>query len=302
MPLTTLLPVFLVAAIGALLAKLPWLRTEWHAGVTELAAKFLLPALLLVSTYRTGMPSSISWRVLCAFYLPLGLLFGCARLLARRDGAASALAATYSNTVFVGLPVLVQALGQDSLRFAFPVIAFHSLFCFTLYHLSDQHAGRGWLMPVLNTLRNPIVAALLLSLALNLAGVTLPAALTRSLDILAGAATPCALLSLGGSVALLKPGRWRPTCAIAASKLLLFPLAVMVLSVFVLRLPAVAAGVLVLLAACPVGVNAAFVVPPGSDAARQVNAVILLSSLACALTIPAWLWLLRHVQPAIGAP
>jgi len=294
MPLTTLLPVFLVAAIGALLVKLPWLRTQWHAGVTELAAKFLLPVLLMVSTYRTGMPAAMSWQVLCAFYLPLGLLFGCAHLLARRDAAASALAATYSNTVFVGLPVLVQAFGPGSLQFALPVIAFHSLFCFTLYHLTDEHAGSGWLAPLLNTLRNPIVAALLLGLALNLAGIHLPQPLLKSLDILAAAASPCALLSLGGSVALLKPGRWLATCAISASKLLLLPLAVMVLAVFVFRLPAAAAGVLVVLASCPVGVNAAFVVAPGGDGARLVNSAILLSSLACALTIPGWLYLLRQ--------
>jgi malonate transporter len=295
MPLTTLLPVFLVALAGALLARLPWLRSGWHAGVTELAARFLLPALLFTSSYRTGMPASMSWQVLCAFYLPLGLLFLGARLLARRDAAASALAASYSNTVFVGLPVLVQAFGPGSLQFAMPVIAFHSLFCFTLYHLSDEGAGGGWVASVLNTLRNPIVAALLLGLALNLAGIRLPLALTRALDILAGAASPCALLSLGGSVALLKPGRWLATGAITVAKLLLFPLAVMALAVFVFRLPAAAAGVLVVLASCPVGVNAAFVVPPAGEAARLVNSAILLSSLACALTIPGWLWLLHRV-------
>jgi len=295
MPLTSLLPVFLLTAFGAVLARRPWLRADWHAGLTALAAKFLLPALLLVNSYRTGIPASMSWQVLCAFYLPLGLLFGCARLLARRDAAASALAATYSNTVFVGLPVLVQTLGAGSLQFALPVIAFHSLFCFTLYHLTDEHAARGWLGSVLNTLRNPIVAALLLGLALNLARVELPQALTKALDMLAGAASPCALLSLGGSVALLKPGRWGATGAIALCKLLLFPLAVMLLAVFVFRLPAAASSVLVLLAACPVGVNAAFVVPAGSEGARLVNSAILLSSLACAASIPGWLWLLRHV-------
>ena len=295
MPLTSLLPVFLLTAFGAVLARRPWLRADWHAGLTALAARFLLPALLLVNSYRTGIPASMSWQVLCAFYLPLGLLFGCARLLARRDAAASALAATYSNTVFVGLPVLVQTLGTGSLQFALPVIAFHSLFCFTLYHLTDEHAARGWLGSVLNTLRNPIVAALLLGLALNLARVELPQALPKALDMLAGAASPCALLSLGGSVALLKPGRWGATGAIALCKLLLFPLAVMLLAVFVFRLPAAASSVLVLLAACPVGVNAAFVVPTGSEGARLVNSAILLSSLACAATIPGWLWLLRHV-------
>src|SRR5205085_6824911 len=144
-----------------------------------------------------GIPPSLSWKVLCAFYLPLALIFLGTWLLAKRGEAraASALAATYSNTVFVGVPVLIQVLGEGSLQFAYPVIAFHSLFCFSLYHLSEDPSPSGWFGPVLNTLRNPIVAALLLGLALNLMHVRLPAPLLRGLDMLGAAALPCALLS-----------------------------------------------------------------------------------------------------------
>ncbi len=301
MSFTLLLPIFLLAGLGALLAKLPWLKPTWHAGVTELTAKFLVPSLLFASAWRTGIPPSLSWKVLCAFYLPLGMLFLAARPLARRggsaagDGAAAALAATYSNTVFVGVPVLVQVLGEGSLQFAYPVIAFHSLFCFTLYHLSEDGAGSGWFGAVLNTLKNPIVAALLLGLALNLVQVRLPAPLLRALDMLGAAALPCALLSLGASVASLKPGPWRRTAAIVLAKLVLLPLGVGALSVFVFHLPTAAAMVLIVLASCPVGINAAFVVKPAGGGAQLVNSAILLSSLLCAATMPAWLWALRHL-------
>jgi predicted permease len=301
MSFALLLPIFLLAGLGALLVRLPWLRPSWHAGVTELTARFLVPALLFASAWRTGIPPSLSWKVLCAFYLPLGLLFMAARLLAQRGGAGAgmgaptALAATYSNTVFVGVPVLVQVLGEGSLQFAYPVIAFHSLFCFTLYHLSEDGAASGWFGPVLSTLKNPIVAALLLGLALNLAHVTLPAPLLRVLDLLGGAALPCALLSLGAAVASLKPGRWSRTGAIVLAKLVLLPLGVMALSVFVFDLPMAAAAVLVVLASCPVGINAAFVVKPAGGGAQLVNSAILLSSLLCAATMPGWLWALRFL-------
>jgi predicted permease len=296
MSFTLLLPIFLLAGLGALLAKLPWLKPGWHAGLTEVTAKFLLPCLLFASAWRTGIPPSVSWKVLCAFYVPLGLLFLAARLLARGggSGAAAALAATYSNTVFVGVPVLVQVLGEGSLQFAYPVIAFHSLFCFTLYHLCDDAAPSGWLGPVLSTLKNPIVAALLLGLALNLAHVALPAPLLRVLDMLGAAAPSCALLSLGASVASLKPGRWAATGAVVLGKLLLLPLGVAVLSVFVFHLPMAAAMVLIILASCPVGINAAFVVKPAGGGAQLVNSAILLSSLLCAASMPAWVWALRH--------
>jgi predicted permease len=292
-----LLPVFLLAGLGALLARLPWLRAGWQGGVTELTAKFLVPALLFASAYRTGIPPTLSWKVLCAFYLPLALIFIGIRLLAKRGEAraASALAATYSNTVFVGVPVLIQVLGQDSLQFAYPVIAFHSLFCFSLYHLSDDHAPSGWLGPLLSALTNPVVAALLLGLALNLAGAALPHPFLRTLDMLGAAGLPCALLSLGASLASLKPGRWAQTGAIVLAKLVILPLGVMALSVFVFHLPMVAAMVLILLASCPVGVNAAFVVNAAGDDAQLVNSAILLSSLLCAATMPAWLGLLRQL-------
>ena len=297
MSFTLLLPIFLLAGLGALLARLPWLKPGWHAGLTEVTAKFLLPCLLFASAWRTGIPPSVSWKVLCAFYVPLGFLFLGARLAFRGAGssAAAALAATYSNTVFVGVPVLVQVLGEGSLQFAYPVIAFHSLFCFTLYHLSDDAAPSGWLGPVLNTLKNPIVAALLLGLALNFAQLGLPAPLPRVLDMLGAAAPSCALLSLGASVASLKPGRWGATGAVVLGKLLLLPLGVAVLSVFVFHLPMAAAMVLIILASCPVGINAAFVVKPAGGGAQLVNSAILLSTLLCAASMPAWLWTLRHL-------
>lgn len=300
--LTLLLPVFLLAGAGALLVRLPWLRPSWHDGVTELTAKCLVPLLLFASAYRTGIPPSLSWKVLCAFYLPLASLFAIARLLAKgaADGAATALAATYSNTVFVGVPVLVQLLGQGSLQFAYPVIAFHSLFCFTLFHLSDDGAPSGWRASLLNTLKNPIVAALLLGLALNLAQFALPASLMRGFDMLGAAALPCALLSLGASLASLNPGHWVRSGAIVLAKLVLLPLGVMLLAVFVFDLPTQAAMVLVVLASCPVGINAAFVVGRSGGGLKLVNSSILLSSLLCMATMPAWVWMLRqpfHLLP-----
>jgi predicted permease len=293
--LTLLLPVFLLAGLGALLARLGWLRPGWHAGVTELTAKFLIPALLLGSTYRTGIPSSLSWKVLGAFYLPLAALFVAARYLARRrsGGAATALAATYSNTVFVGIPVLIHALGSASVQFAYPVIAFHSLVSFSLYHLTDERGGTGWAAPLLSTLTNPIVASILLGLALNLGGAVLPHAIVDVLDILGRATLPCAQLALGASLASLQLRRWTEACAVVLAKLVLLPLAVMVLAVSAFDLPHAAAAVLVVLASCPVGINAAFVVKASGGDGELVDSSILLSSLACAATIPAWLWILR---------
>lgn len=298
MPITLLLPIFLLAGSGALLAKLPWLRSKWQPGLVELTAKLLIPALLFTSTYRTGLPPSVSWQLLSSFYLPMIALFLLLAFIARRrqGGAATALAATYSNTVFVGLPVLVQALGSGSLQFAYPVIAFHSLVCFTLYYLIGSSAATGGarlLHALVNACTNPIVVSLFLGLALNAVGLALPQALMQPLDMLAKAALPCALLGLGASLASLRAQRWRVALAVVAAKLVALPLSVLALAVHGFGVPKDAAAVLVVLASCPVGVNAAFVIAADGRDTELVNSSILLSSLACAATIPLWLWLLR---------
>jgi predicted permease len=297
LPISLLFPIFLLAGLGATLAKLPWLRTGWQAGVTELTAKVLIPALLLINTYRTGLPGSVPWRVLGAFYLPLLVLFLFAAFAGRRtgDGAANALAATYSNTVFVGLPILIQSLGKDSLQHAYPVIAFHSLICFSLFYLT-RAGGTAWTGSLLRACTNPIVVSLFLGLGLNFSGVALPHVVANGLDMLSAAALPCALLALGASLAALQVRRWKQVLAVVAVKLVALPVLVAVMAVYVFCVPTAAAAVLVLLASCPVGINAALVIAGTGDDTQLVNSSILLSSLACAATIPIWLWLLKQLS------
>lgn len=123
----------------------------------------------------------------------------------------------------------------------------------------------------------------------------MPSSIKPALDMLGSSALPCALLSLGASVASLQPARWTRAGTIVLAKLVLRPLGVTALTVFVFHLPVAAAMVLVVLASCPVGINAAFVVKPASGGSQVVNSGILLSSLLCVATIPTWLWVLRHV-------
>lgn len=296
MLLGLLLPVFLLAALGCILARTSLLSKGWQSGLTELTAKVLIPVFLFSGSYKNGMPASVSWQFLAAFFVPLVLVFLAAAFL-RRDHASAprALAASYSNTVFVGIPVLTQAFGSASLQYAFPVIAFHGLVAFSLYYLAAPQAGGGGKIgkALLNAVRNPIVTSLLLGLAFNLAGVGLPSALAGMLALLSGAALPCALLALGASLAGFRVQRLGETLLVTLAKLILLPAAVLTLSVWLFGLPAPATSVLVVIAACPVGVNAAALVQADGHDPTAVSSAILLSSIACMATIPFWIGVVR---------
>lgn len=301
MALTLLFPIFVLTALGALLARGAWLRPGWHTGLTELTARFLIPTLLFTSTYRSGLPAAVSWQVLCAFYLPLVSWFLLVAHSARTrgDSAPRALTSVYSNTAFVGIPVILNVFGESRLQFAYPVIAFHSLVSFTLYYLHSAQPGaqgkpgmRRVLPSLASAIGNPIVLALFAGLGLNLAGVALPAMLLRPLDMLAASALPCALLTLGASLVGLRMRSWTEPLAVAAVKLLLLPLSVLAMSAWVFHLPAQVQGVLVVLASCPVGINAAFVIGADGKDSGMTGSAILLTSLACGATIPLWLWVI----------
>ena len=146
-----LLPLFLLTGLGCVLARSRILAAGWQGGLTELTAKLLIPAFLFSGAYKNGIPAAASWQFLAAFFVPLVALFLAVAYGLRRD-ASGALAATHSNTVFVGVPVLIQAFGHDSLQYAFPIIAFHSLVLFSLYYLASP--GKHVLGSLLSAVEN----------------------------------------------------------------------------------------------------------------------------------------------------
>lgn len=186
--------------------------------------------------------------------------------------------------------MLTQVFGPDSLQYAFPVIAFHGLVAFTVYFLAaPQVSASARLGASLgNVDKSPIVLSLMLGLLLHPLQLALPAPLTAILAWLSGAALPCALLALGASLALFELGGRRERRAMAAAvtiKLVVLPAAVLGAALlFVVPAPAIA--VLVVLAASPVGVNAAALVQADGNNVAPVSSAILWSSKLCGATLP----------------
>lgn len=286
-----LLPLFLMAGLGCVLARTGILAASWQSGLTELTAKVLIPAFLFSGAFRNGIPGSVTWQFLVAFFVPLIALFVAAAIARDSGSAPRALAATYSNTVFVGIPVLTQAFGSDSLQYAYPVIAFHGLVAFTLYYLASP--GGNVAGSLLNAVKSPIVISLLLGLACNFVGLTLPGALSSVLAMLSAAALPCALLALGASLAGFAIRSWPETILTVVGKLIVLPACVLGMGLCVFELPSAATAVLVVIAACPAGVNGAALVQADGKNPAQVSSAILLSSIACIATIPFWIWVVR---------
>lgn len=113
------------------------------------------------------------------------------------------------------------------------------------------------------------------------------------IDGLAGAAIPCALIAMG--LALHHHGLKTPlaqTAPITTLKLIVHPAIVYVLAFHVFVVPPVWAGVAVLFAAMPTGINAFLFAARYKTSQALASSTIALSTGVSPATIMFWLWML----------
>jgi predicted permease len=142
-------------------------------------------------------------------------------------------------------------------------------------------------------LTHPIIVGILAGVACRPLVPVLPAPFWQVVEMIGSAAVPCALVGMG--IALGRHGLeagWRFPAVISGLKLVVHPLVVFLLATQVFDMPRAWAGVAVLFAACPSGINAfLFAERYGEGVAVASSAVALSTALALG-TIVIWLQVL----------
>lgn len=293
MAVQAILPIFALIVLGYLLGRLRLVNGDAASGLSTVTFKLFMPAVLFVGIARADLTQGLSPMLLLGYFIPVLLIFGLVNLVVHwRLGRASplGLTASYSNNVLVGIPLVTTLLGSHSLVYVFAILVFHSLILFSLHSLYAAFGSNERVDPVglLRNLANPLIVGLLLGAALNLADLPLPQPVWTLAGWLAQAALPCALIVLGVSLARY---RLRPTAAVGGLTLIklgIFPLLVWTITGWLPELTLEARQVLVLLAACPSGVNVlAFV--RNADDNQPVSSTVFLSTVCAAATLPGWM-------------
>ena len=291
-----ILPILLNVAVGFLLAKRRYFDAHFLARFSGITFRFFIPCLLFASIYRAEISLLALARYWSGYFVPLLILFAVIALFAR---PLTALTTVYANTVMVGIPLVVQTWGDAGLNIAVAVISLNSLTLFFTYALFAALRGRGMTAGKLvrdlgNTLKNPIIFSLVIGAALNLLHVPIYGPLVESLALPGRAALPCSLLILGATLAGIPLRVQRrdqlQIALICLCKLLLIPYAVYLFAGNVLHLAPQTTGVLVLLAACPCGVNVLPFAQKSAADRQLVSAAIFLSTVIAVVTLPLWVY------------
>ncbi len=303
-------PFFALVLCGYLAARRRMLPLEAIAGLNGFVLFFALPCML----YRFGATTPIeqlldasvalTW-LLCSLTL---VAFTVATSLNARvgwnDAAFGALVAAFPNSGFMGVPLLVALLGASAagptiLTMVIDMIVVTSL-CIALSRLdgADEHGAAKALKNALKgVLANPLPWSILLGALVSLLGWELPAPVGKVVGMLADAASPVALFTIGAVLArsqLLAAAGHTPAprlddyLPVALLKLFLHPLLVLLTGAVLIRLGLplghFALVTIVLVAALPSASNVSLLAERfGADNGR-IARIILVSTAAAFVT------------------
>jgi predicted permease len=298
-------PVFGTVALGFAMARVGIFSRETGAGLTRFMFYIAIPAMLFRGLASAELPQEVPWAYLAAFYLPSFAVFYVAVRLSqsllgwtRREAGMAGMSACYANIVLLGFPLMHAAFGERGHMPLFILMATQSTLMFPLatYALEIYGQARAgqplyYLKAAAQLAVNPVIVALALGFAVNLARVDIPVIARGMLELLAAAGPGCALVALGISLAQYRlGGGWRDVLLLVVCKNLLCPLAVWGLG-SALGVEQLWLATAVLMAAMPAGLNA-FIFASQYDVRQDTVAktivVSTLSSTLVASVLLAW--------------
>ncbi len=307
---TVTFPFFALVLAGYVAARRGWLPLAAIPGLNGFVLFFALPCLL----YRFGASMPVAQLLdasvffsylLCALVMvAFAISISLNRRIGWNDASFGALVAAFPNTGFMGVPLLVALLGPKSAGPAIVTILVDLLvttsLCIALSRLdgADEHGASKAAKNALKSVAgNPMPWAILLGAVTSAASITLPKPVEQTLGMLADAASPVALFTIGAvlarSQAMTAKGHAEPLglgdyLPIAVLKLLLHPLLVLMVGAAAISLGVpldkFALTVIVLVAALPSASNVAMLAERYDADNGRIARIILVTTAASFVT------------------
>ncbi|MDB5750308.1 MAG: permease-like protein [Ramlibacter sp.] len=309
-------PIYLVVALGWLLTRGGLFARADMRVLGKFVVNVALPALLFTALSQRSVAQVLNPVFVAAY--ALGSLVAMAagvcwaRRIAGKPLSAAAIAGmgmSCPNSGFIGFPLIAQLFGpvNAGIALALAMVVENFLTLPLALALAESDIGEGgggqgcgqrlrlaFAQSTRSVARNPMLWGIALGFLFSLTGWRLPAPVGRSVDLLAAACAALALFVIGGSlVGVRAQALARDAGVIAAGKLLLHPLAVLL---FVLLLPPMARELqvaAVVMAAVPMlGIYPILAQKHGHE--TMAAAAQLTATLASFFTLTAVLWVVQR--------
>ncbi len=310
--LTITFPFFALVLCGYLATRRGMLALQAIAGLNGFVLFFALPCMLFRFGASTPIAELLDASVVLVYLVCASIMVALVVVLTRRgrigwnDAAFGALVGAFPNTGFMGVPLLVALLGAKAAGPAILAVlldmVFTSSLCIGLSRLEASVStgvspGRAVQNALKGVAANPLPWSILLGAAFSALQLALPRPLAQTVGLLADAASPVALFTIGAVLArsqmLTDAGHahhvpWQEYVPVAAIKLFVHPLLVLLVGTLAIHLglplQRFSLTALVLLAALPSASNVSLLAERyGADNGR-IARIILVSTAAAFVT------------------
>lgn len=311
--LSSLLPVVLLIGIGFVAGRMKLIRGEAVRDLSNLVFLVLVQALLF-RTMATSHLERLDLKSVALYYIVAGAMFFALLLIQGLNSrsAVVALAAIFSNTLMIGVPLVQLAYGQAGLVHLFTLISMHALVLLTLATVviellvareqSQQspgqqprrHIAATVARAVKNAILHPVPLPIIAGFLYSLTGIGLHPVVERPLKLLGDAFGPVALVLVGVTLAQTAIGRHlKGALGISVLKTIVHPI-LMAAAGWALGLRGLPLTVMVVAAALPVGANVFLFSQRYHKAEDLVTASVAVSTAMGLVTISVVMALLRH--------
>lgn len=306
---SALLPVVVLIGIGFLAGRMKLIRGEAVRDLSNLVFLVLVQALLFRSM-ATAQLDRLDLRSVALYYVVAGLMFLALLFVQGLNSrsAVLALAAIFSNTLMIGVPLVQLAYGEDGLVHLFTLISMHALVLLTLATVviellvareqeaagggPRRHIGATVAQAVKNAIFHPVPLPIIAGFLYSLTGFGLHPIVERPLKLLGDAFGPVALVLVGVTLARTAIGsHLRGALVISVLKTVLHPL-LMALAGWVFGVRGLSLAVMVVAASLPVGANVFLFSQRYHKAEELVTASVAVSAVIALITVPVALALL----------
>jgi predicted permease len=293
--LNNLLPVFLIAGAGALLASITSIDTR---SLSQLILYLFSPCLIFSLLIQSEVSNDQFIRI-GLFSIALVIIIGgitwlIGKLLRIERSTLSSmmLATMFTNAGNYGLPVVFFAFGQTALGFASIFFVVNVSLAYTAGTVIASMSSMNIRKATINLLKLPLIYAVLLALVFMNTGWQIPVSLERATKLLGDATIPAMLVLLGIQLRSTRlHGRMMPITLATALRLLIGPiLAIALLPLF--GLAGTASQAITLQAGMPTAVLATVLAVEFDAEPAFATAAVFATTLLSPLTLTPLLALL----------
>jgi malonate transporter and related proteins len=304
------LPVFAVILLGYGFGRGQFLSAEGARGLGAFVYYAAIPALLFRGMATATADISGSLGLIGAYFAGALTVFAASMAVGRvlfglslAEQGLMALSTGFSNSVQLGIPLVLAAFGNAGLVPLTIIISVHSLVLLSLATVIIE-AGRGHAGGALRMVEataiaiagNPVILSIVAGFLWRVTGLAIPSPLQHLIDLLAGAATPAALFSLGATLAGFRlAGDLAESLVVVAIKLFALPIVVWLFATRVFHLGALDTAVATTCAALPTGANAFILAQRYELYVARAASSVLISTALSVITLGA---LLAVLAPA----